>query len=208
MIKKTNAFTLIELLITTVIFAVVVVSLYSAFHAGILSYNRLDSVFNVFQASRMAFNRLELDLRNAFIYSDTDSKFKGTAQALDFFSICDTYDKDKSYRNVSRMKYELSGNILKRTNLSGLSALDDMADSEPDEMADIKEISFKYAFADGNSDNPYSWQDLWPMLVNQKEILPAAVIIRLSVIQRDKNNNELGVSEFKKIISIPLGCQK
>jgi len=208
--KKDNsaAFTLVELLIATAIFSVVALSLYSAFQTGILSYKRVDSAFNVFQTARILLNRLELDLKNAFVYAETDSKFSGSGSTLNFFSLIDSYEKDNICTNVCRVKYDLDGNVLKRTCFYGLQALNDNPEPKGEELStDVKEISFYYAFATGNPDNPDEWQDSWPKAgdANQKKSLPLAVKIILSVIQRDKNKKETGVIEFSRIIPLPLG---
>jgi prepilin-type N-terminal cleavage/methylation domain-containing protein len=201
-------FTLVELLIASSIFSVIILSLYSAFQTGVLTYNRMDSAFMVYQASRVTLNRLELDLKNSFIYSENDAKFRGSSQTLDFFSVIDAFEEGASYASVYRIQYELSGTALKRTCYQGVDALkENGAAFAGDELtSEAKEISFQYAFATGNPDKPYDWQDSWPQADNpeQQKALPLAVKIKLSLIEKGRQEKELSIVEFTKIVSLPL----
>lgn len=202
-----TGFTLIELLIAASIFSIIILSLYSAFQTGILTYNKMDSAFGVYQTSRVALNRIELDLKNSFAHSKDDSKFRGSGQTLDFFSVIDAFEKGTSYASVYRIKYELSGTALKRTCFQGIDALKESAAVfEGDELtSEAKEISFQYAFATSNPDKPYDWQDSWPKADNpdQQKTIPLAVKIKLSLIEKNRQQKELGIVEFTKIVSLP-----
>ncbi|MCX5715091.1 MAG: prepilin-type N-terminal cleavage/methylation domain-containing protein, partial [Candidatus Omnitrophica bacterium] len=67
--KKTKAFSLVELLIASAIFAVVMVSIYSAFRTGIFGYKNIRENIEIYQSARFILERINLDLRNAFAYS-------------------------------------------------------------------------------------------------------------------------------------------
>jgi len=204
---KNSGFTLIELLIAALIFSIIILSIYSAFQTGILSYKRIDSAFEVYQGARIALNRMELDLKNAFAYSQEDSKFRGSAQALNFLTTVDSFEKGRLYTNISRIKYELSDNKLKRAYYKGLDALIESQDITGEELnLDIQEITFNYAYATTIPEKPYDWTDNWPNEtdVNQKKTLPLAVKIKISLREKNKSPEEGRIIEFNKIVPLPL----
>lgn len=196
--RKRYGFTLIELLIATSIFSVVILSLYSAFHTGILSYRKIDSASIVYQNARIVLNRIELDLKNSFVYSDTDSRFKGDTESVEFFSILDTFDKEGNiYSHICQIKYEFSDGILKRTCYKGLDALKENPSVEAEELSfAVNEVSFQYETDKANEPS----QEFWPK-DNQKSILPLAVRIKLVLIEKLKQ--EENPIEFNKVISLP-----
>ncbi len=194
--KRIRGFTLIELLVAASIFSVAALSVYSAFRTGILSYNKIDSAFNIYQTARLFFNRIELDLNNSFNYCADESKFKGSSQNLDFFSVTDSFLEGSSSPNISCIKYNLENTELKRAAYQGIGAFKENLDAGSEDLyPDIKKISFQYAYLTGNEDKPYVWQDSWPSEddENQKKSLPAAVKIELSV----------GDAVFTKVVSLP-----
>lgn len=210
--KKNYGFTLIELLIAASIFSVVILSIYSAFQTGILSYRKVDSAFETYQTARIALNRMELDLKNSFAYGDTEgSRFSGKEDSLDFFSVVDYY-RDKLNTDICRIKYEWDENkkVLKRFCYMGLDALKEDLQQEAGELAsNIEKISFEYAFATNNPDNPYIWQKSWPegdtaQIAQQVKTIPLAVKVTLFVIEKGKPGKVKSI-EFNKTISLPLG---
>lgn len=206
--KKISGLSLIEILISVSIFSVIILSVYSAFQTGTLSYNKIDSSYNSYQTARSIFNRIESDLKNAYIYSDADSKFSGTSQSLDFFSVNDFYDKNGVRQGICRIKYDFSNPSLKRTLYQKLDATigNPETASLVELSGDIKKITFQYALATADPDQPFIWQDAWPEqgIALQLKTLPLAVEIKLSVIQRDKQQKELGAVEFSKIVALNL----
>lgn len=207
MIKARRGFTLIEILIATSIFSVVILSLYAAFRTGISSYRRLDSAFNIYQTARILFNRMETDLKNSFIYSEGNSKFQGTNSALQFFSVVDSFAEGKRVENVSRIKYYLEEDALKRASQQGLGALEADTEIQGEEIAsNIKEFLLQYAYSKDVKDRPFDWLDSWPQESDPDSIknVPIAVQIKLKLIEKDKANREIGLVEFSKIVWLPL----
>ncbi len=211
--KQKKGFTLIELLISAAIFSIIVLSIYSAFQTGILSYNKLDSSFDLYQTARIVFNKIERDLRNSFVYRTDDSKFKGQSQQLDFFSRLDLINPQAEvYPEICRIIYELNGGILKRACYKGLDALVEDAsalDIQADELAgQIKALTFEYAFTVKNpSEKCYDWQEVWPQDndKDQESSLPLAVRITLVLSETKlKPNQQPKDLEFIKIISLPV----
>lgn len=214
--SEKGGFTLIELLISSAIFSVIVLSIYSAFQTGILSYNKLDSSFDLCQTARIACNKIERDLRNSFCYLKADSKFKGQSWQFDFFCRLDSINSQAEvYPEICRVIYELNGGVLKRTCYKGLDALEkdtSVLDIQADDLAgQVKEISFKYASAvKNNSEKCYDWQEIWPKEndpyhPDQEKELPLAVRITIVLSETKlKPNQQPKDLEFIKIISLPV----
>jgi len=211
MIKTRRGFTLIEILIASSIFSIVILGLYSAFQTGLFSSDRIDSAFNIYQTARIALNRMESDLKNSFVYFEDDAKFQGTGSTLQFFSILDSFAETKTVESVCRIQYYLEQGTLKRSCQLGLDALKDDAQIQGEELASgVKEISLQYAYNKGVKDKPFEWQDSWPQESDpeSQKNLPIAVQIKLKLIEKDRSNRELGLVEFTKTVVLPLSQGK
>lgn len=198
--KPITAFTLVEILVATSIFSIVILSIYSAFHTGILSYRKIDSASAVYQAARVILNRMESDLKNSFAYAKDDAHFKATKEFLDFFTIVDSYDREgKVSTNLCRVKYELNaqGQLIRIISY-GADALKEDLNVEGDELSsDIKEIILQYTYKTDDPDNPLIWKN---DNSEYKERLPLAVKIELTLLEKDRNT-ALPV-KFTKIVSL------
>lgn len=214
--RQKKGFTLIELLISCAIFSVIVLSIYSAFQTGILSYNKLDSSFDLYQTAGITCNKIERDLRNSFVYRTDDSKFNADKYHLDFFSRLDSMNSQAEvYPEICRIIYKLDGDVLKRTCYKGLDALEKDTsdlDIQADDLAgQVKEISFEYAYpVTTPPEKCYDWQEIWPHEIdsehpNEKKELPLAVRITIVLSETKlKPNQQAKDLEFIKIISLPV----
>jgi len=207
--KTIRGFTLIEVLISASIFSVITLSIYSAFQAGILSYRKIDSSFEIYQTARISLNRMESDLKNSFAYLGVDNKsgFSGGDKTLAFFSVLDYYKDGQPNTEVCRIKYswDETGKTLTRACYIGLEALkNDGAQKDEILASGIEKITFEYAYGKGNS---YTWQESWPAEDNssvaseQEKGIPLAVRITLSLAESNKPKQE--TVRFLK--TIPLG---
>lgn len=204
--RRGAGLTLLELMVATTIFSIVSLSLYSAFQTGILTYQRIDSAFGICQDARIALNRIELDLKNSFVYAQSNSGFKGNAQGLEFFSVVDVFDQTESHARLTLVKYKFSEGILRRISYRGLEALKENSELESEDLSlEVKEVSFQYAYSTGRPDAPYDWQEAWPREADavQLKTLPLAVKIKLSLREK-KYKKETGIVEFNRTIFLPL----
>lgn len=213
----TRGFTLIELLIASLIFSIIILSVYSSFHTGILSYNKIDSAFNIYQTARIILNRMELEIKNSLAYGKSDSKFKGEFngadnQCLSFFTVLDSFDKEeaKFYSDIYHIQYKSNDTTVTRGCLKGLNAVKEDQDAmeiNEELSSNIKKISFAYASPITNKpENPYEWQDFWPKTsdTDQQKSLPLAVKITLSLVEKDKRNpQQERIIEFIRTVSLP-----
>ena len=89
--KNRRSFTLVELLIASSIFAVVMVALYAAFSSGVFGYRNIQERIDAYHQARLVLEHLDRDLRNSFAYSAADTKFSGQNDKVSFFSLVDDY---------------------------------------------------------------------------------------------------------------------
>ena len=183
--KIKSAFTLIELLISVSIFAVIMVSLYSAFSTGVLGLGKIEESAAVSETGYMILGRIERDLRNSFAYSSDDVKFTGDKSGLTFFTLsplfsCVTYSfsAGKLFRSVRINKDALKIDAQIRLRLLAQN---------------IKQMWFTYLLFDPEAKILHE-SDTW----NDPAVLPTAV--RVSFILEKKDN-----FTFKRTIYLPLG---
>jgi prepilin-type N-terminal cleavage/methylation domain-containing protein len=205
--KIKSGLTLMELLIAASIFSVIILSIYSVFHTGILSYNRIDSAAEVYQSARIMLKRMELDLKNSFIYAQDDSRFQGKPNYMEFFTLVDYFSEGENLSNLCLIKYEVGEGTIKRIPKRNLDALKADVETEGEILSEnVEKITFAYAaVATNNPETPYEWKDEWPDLNDdkQKTNLPLAVKITLTLRERDRRGELLGSREFTKVVSLP-----
>ncbi|MDD5465944.1 MAG: prepilin-type N-terminal cleavage/methylation domain-containing protein [Candidatus Omnitrophica bacterium] len=199
--NKKNGFTFIELMIVSVIFSLLILSIYSAFRTGLSSHEKIDAAANLYQKARLSLSLIEAEIKNVFVYAKLDSKFIGSSGSMEFFSILDAYDKEgKISSNIGHIRYEILDNSLTRKESEGILALKAGLKEEGESfLSGVEELSLQFAAPSIVSARLYEWQDLWPKDgdVDQKKQLPVAVKIKLVLKQKDNS-----LVEFNK--TIPL----
>jgi len=191
--RRSQGFTLVELLIASSIFVVVMFTIYSAFNSGIFGYRNMEEVMDTYQAARQILERLNLDLRSSFIYSPEDVKFSGTNKQFSLLALVDVYEVNKVTQKYASISYALEGNKLERLCRTDQEALNKNSEIIPEEMADNAEISFSYLYLD-HTDNSLKEKEVW----EEKLILPLAVKIDLTI----KSKIE---AHFERTVYLPLG---
>lgn len=177
-----NGFTLIELLISISIFSVVMIAVYSAFRAGILAFNSIEAGLNANQAAVLFTNRINTDLRNVFKYSQAETKFKGTKENLEFFTLINFPFEGKILRKYAFVLYKkIDGGLIRSYRIA-----QDAVKLEPENEAsqafgNIKECSFTYLYYDPNT-KELKEKETWDDLVT----FPAAINIEL--ISQERGN--------------------
>lgn len=195
-IQSVRGYTLVEVLITTLIFSIVILSIYSVFHTGRITYKKMDSAFELYQKARIVFNRMDRDLKNSFAYGKSNVEFSGSREGIDFFTILDSFDDAGAVlQKVAQIKYEFLDLALRRTQIEGLDILKDGTPEIAEELLDqLEYLSFQFAAPDtGGAEARYAWQDIWPAEdKNQEKSLPLAVKVEMI----------LGGIKFNKIIPL------
>lgn len=183
MIKNERGFTLIEILITSIIFAVIMAAVFSGFRGGIFGYRNINENLEAYQAARSIFARINTDLRNSFSYKDKDgnSCFSGTRDKIGFLSLVDSFSPGGRRRDFAFVSYWSREGSLLRLVRSNVSALDDDCDVEPEEFAQKADVRFQYGSMSGQGQE-IVFKDSWGIDSDEeKEILPQAVRISLKV---------------------------
>ncbi len=177
-VKRIKSFTLIELLIATAIFTVVIVSVYSAFTSGLFGYRNINNAINTYQSARLVLGRMNQDIRNSFAYWEDDTKFIGAPGNLSFLTLADTYKGDKLTMEYAFLRYSLSDNKLMRLCRKGADALKSDSDTVAQQMrADVTELSFGYIDYDDKTKSLKEPVGEW----KDTKRLPAAVKINLAI---------------------------
>ena len=141
--KKNKALTLVELLIASSIFVLVMTTIYSAFHTGMFGYRNIDENINVYQTARLILGRINLDLRNSFVYSADESKFEGESNKLRFLTLVDSYQGNQIVQDYAFVSYEWEKNKLMRVCRKNKESLNEESEIPSEEMAsDIDGINF------------------------------------------------------------------
>ncbi len=206
MMKKTRGLTLTELLIATAIFALVLLTVYASFHAGVLGSQNIEEAIGVSQSARHILERINLDLRNSFAYSADDSKFTGNPNAISFLAVVDNYSRDKIRQEFAFVSYKLEGDKLMRLCRLNTEALKEESAALPGEemSSGIKEITFKYGYKPVSGSEPIIFdKDNWQN--NPK--LPLAVKVKLELFRnraKDAEDTfERTVDTFERTIFLP-----
>jgi prepilin-type N-terminal cleavage/methylation domain-containing protein len=164
--KTKYGFTLVELLIVTVILAIISLAIFSTFSNGIKIYNRINSEGTL--ADLVIFcDRFSLDLSNCI--NNSLIKFIGKPEELEFASVLNSPRMQK--RTVSRIRYawDSSSEKIKRFtyDYSGVYNQEEVPSRQS--LDKIKSCVFRYYYLD-NQTRDFAWAEEW-----NKESLPVAV---------------------------------
>jgi prepilin-type N-terminal cleavage/methylation domain-containing protein len=197
--SRNKGFTLVEILVATAIFAVVITTVYSAFHTGIFGYRNIERNIEINQAVQQILECINLDLRNAFVYSSDESRFQGEAGFVSFLTLVDSYRKDKIVRDYALVSYSLEKNKIRRLCRKGKESLNARSEITAEEMASNMDMEIKFQYGYLGKDKETEWLDSWPGFVSTGEEgkgLPLAVKVKLTV----KNKTE---EVFERTIFLP-----
>lgn len=192
---KRSAFTLIELVVATVILTVMVVSISGAFNIGIKAWRR-GSEGQDFQKVRIALLKLQKELKSSFFFSK--APFRGASSEIIFPLSVPEGDTERIYI----ITYTMDEN--KDTGLKTLvREKRPFTENPQDEKEPVKEpvfsvrsIEFKYAYELRDGSNRFEWQDSW--LAESQKNIPSAVKISFQL----DNSDEI----YNKTIFIPQGA--
>jgi Tfp pilus assembly protein PilV len=173
--KKNLGLTLIELLIASSIFMVVIVSIYSAFHTGIFGYRNIDKNIEIDQTARGILERMNLELKNSFRYSQTDTQFKGEKNKISFLTLLDTYREDSVRQDFAFVSYLFENKRLMRLQRLNTQSLNDDLENYAEMATDIESLDLSYITFD--AEGTKTEKDIWDATAQ----LPTAVKIKLAI---------------------------
>jgi len=206
--KRNAGFTLIEILVASLIFTVVMLTIYSAFHSGIFGYRDIEENINVYQQAKIILERINLDLRNAFIYSDGDAKFIGDNDSgvLSFFTTVDAYQAQGLASTYARVEYSMDGEKLMRRCLKNQESLSSTVVTKAQEMGSGIKIKFQYGYLPV-PDQDVVFQDSWAKGPTppdpEKKNLPVAVKVNLTITITNPQTQAKRSRDFERTIYLP-----
>jgi len=190
--KQSNneGFTLIEILVVTVILSVVSLAIFTTFSNGIKIWKRINT--GITGEDLFIFcDRLGFDLRNSFKF--TGIKFFGEEDNLEFPAMVNS--PRLNAKTVGRVIYEYNPDarilIRKQTDFPGIYSAGEVSPKQS--LKDIKNAKFLYYFYDKEK-KEYVWLEEW-----SRDDLPLAVKMELEFGGQEKN------SKFIRTFSIPAG---
>jgi prepilin-type N-terminal cleavage/methylation domain-containing protein len=183
--RTPGGFTLIEILVSMAILAIVLVSLYAAFHSGVFGVGRIEEKIGTSQAAKRIVERINTDLRNAIPFSSDDARFSGSQSALAFITIIDVFRQGRLSQEYAVVSYKLEGGKLLRTCRRGKESLTS-ATIEADEMADnVSRVHFKYG-STLEEQNVLQWKDAW----DDSKKMPRAVRVEIVLGAKESEKYE------------------
>ena len=215
-VRNAGAFTFIELIIAVTIFAIIAVSIYSTFNAGIRMWLATSPMIEADQGMRIFFNTSSLELKNVVAYypkltSATSSfaptsfssfgteeplNFEGEPDRISFMTIVNVSGPDGRTRGeIVRIAYiyDKTNKTVKRFIATKSEGFDEAKATSIEMLNNIeeKDFGFEYCYKSmiSNSDYEYEWRDAWEGKNVQK--IPRGVRIK--------------AGEYKKTVFIPTG---
>lgn len=191
--KRREGFTLVELLISSAIFLVVVLTIYSAFYTGVFGYRDIEENIETSGSAQQILERINSDLRNSVMYAQDEKQFRGAGYAISFFSLVDRFSEDSIIQEYAFISYKLEDGRLMRLCLSNQETMvGDSIESQEEVGSNIEELTFSYGYIPLEGE-VIEWKDLWD---DPKES-PVAVKVKLSIKDKIKQ-------EFEQTIFLPL----
>ncbi len=184
-----RAFTLIELLIVSVMIPIIAFAIFSSFNNGIKIWQRINKEvpgedLNIF------FDKFSMDLRNSFEFSGI--KFSGKNNEVGFASIVNSQRMDKITIGEVIYSYDDKNFLLAREQKDFSHIYGNKTGAARQLLKGVKSARFNYYFYDAQN-KEYFWQDEW-----LKEGLPLSVRIELEVEQANR------INKFIRTIDIPV----
>ncbi len=187
---KRSAFTFIELIIAITIFSIIAISIYSTFRAGTRVWLRSNSIIEVNQATRVFFDTISSDLKNAIKYTEAGPNFEGEAQRVSFITLVNVYSSEAQlHTELAKVVYYFDSGkkAINRTLAIKKEGLNENVAKGVDLVNNLNEINFKYCYKSESLDTPYVWKDKW----DEEDKIPRGVRIKAGA--------------FEKTIFIPTG---
>jgi prepilin-type N-terminal cleavage/methylation domain-containing protein len=201
-------FTFIELMVALTIFSVIASTIYYALNAGINVYTKGDSIIAKNQATRVFFDTVARDVRNAVLYPNISSEWG--EESIAFAAIVNVYRKERMTTRMVKIAYSFDPETGRVTRSSaGLSEgfRGEYAEKEII-LEEVESLKFSYADKDSNLEEQYGWS-------GKSELegkVPRGVKIKLTLKDKDElkakkttDKDESGAGEFESIIFVPMG---
>ena len=198
--NKTKGLTLLELIIASAIFTVVMAVLYTSFSSGTFGTKSIDDSIKLTGRARLILGKLNSDLINSFVFSEEEARFSGREDQLTFMALTDSFIEDAFIREYSLVSYTQDQERLLRVCRKNKQALNPNSEVTPQELSAGAQIKFEYGYY-SIADDRIIFKDSWategtdPLLEEEKNP-PLAVKVNLT-LGRQK------AQSFERTIYIP-----
>lgn len=183
-----KGFTLIELIISTLIFAVVIVTVYGTFNMGLKAWRR-GSGERPIQRIRITLLKMEKELKNSFLFSK--APFKGASNEIIFPAAM----PDGNVEKICVVSY-----VVEKTDASDLKKLirkeeifsegiDSLEEPKGKTVSLVKEMRFEYSSGARRPDGGLEWQDSWN--ADEKKSFPAIIRISFGLSETEESYNKI-----------------
>ena len=181
--RSLKGFTFIELIIAVTIFAIIAVSIYSTFNAGLRIWLRTSPMIEANQSLRVFLDTVSLDLKNAVAYYDTSGtlvkpgfgeayegeiNFEGAPARISFMTIISAADpKLGLHEELAKITYiyDKAAKSVKRLVATKAEGFDEVNAKSFEMLTGIeeKDFGFEYCYKKmiTNSEYEYEWKDAW-----------------------------------------------
>lgn len=181
-----------ELLITSLIFVIVLVTFYTSFHTGMFGHRRIEAAIDSYQTARQILEQINLDLKNAFSFSQTETKFFGQNNQLEFLTLVNSYREEEIIPEYALVAYQLEEDKLMRLCRKNQESLNINSKIEPQELAaNIASINFSYIYLD--SQGQFLEKDSWATgedPPDEQKRFPIAVKVKLTIKNKTREEFE------------------
>ena len=234
--KLAAGFTLIELIISSLIVFFVAAAVYGVFFGGINAWKRAEDIKSYERDLRLISGKMTAELRNAFKCSAIP--FEGNSDFVAFANVAEIfYSEEAPSHEIGRVSYFLNEeNALCRGWQSYEDIFLDGEIADPEELVEgVVRLEFSYLGIDGDS-GEYKWTSVWPEIGYEEQgggaedqasndeegpaneaNIPRAVKIELDIKRESEKNRfsgrqahsgetGLGLLRLTKTIVLPLGC--
>lgn len=181
-----RSLTLVEVLVSVALFALLCVSIYSLLRTGLAARKKIMAEQALFQNICFSLERFAKDMHNIVKFKSGDPNFpflKGGSDNIEF--IATGFDYQKNLPALHKVRYEIIGGALAKQ----ITAV--FGDSEEKRINCISGInSIRFSYFDINQKDDKQWRDSW----EKYDELPFAV--RLDVSWKDIRQKEHIVNKY------------
>jgi len=186
--KKRGGFTLVELLVVTVMLSVICLALYSTFASGARIWQRINRM-SLNEDVNILFDRFSWDIRNSIVF--TGLKFTGTQGRFELPTL--VMSQALGIQAPGMVIYACNGGTLTRSQKDYSQIYQDTSAPARKVMSGLGRCNFTYYQYD-NKLKQFGWVDEW-----EGQGLPFAIRMELKM-GLDEN-----ATNFTKTVTLPLG---
>ncbi len=195
---KNKALTVVELLISLAIFAIIAVAIYSTFSTGIIGWRKGEDAISLFQEIRLTLDRINQEMRNQAAYDGV--KLAGKADELYFITLIPFPEEGKGeYKRLAKLRYfseEGENGLMLFRERQWVPCMEGVTDGIDTAklISCLKSFDFQYGEKTGEEEADLTWHTDW----EDKEKNPQAVKINLMIGKETPKS-------LSRVIYLPYG---